>query len=51
MRSLGADLTDADVRTMFEFAKMTPSGELSFREFLLCLAIGSVLQLFPLLRA
>jgi hypothetical protein len=30
---------------------MTESGKLSFREFLLCLCIGAVLQLIPLMGA
>ena len=34
-----------------QFAKMTEKGYLTFKEFLLCLAVGSVLQLFPLLKA
>ena len=51
MYSLGAHLTPADISEMFRFANMNDNEALSFREFLLCLAIGSVLQLFPLLRA
>lgn len=51
MRALGAHLPDKELKEMFEFANMSSSGSLSFKEFLLCLAIGSVLQLFPLLRA
>jgi hypothetical protein len=36
---------------MLQFAKMSSSGALTFKEFILCLCLGSVLQLFPLMRA
>jgi Ca2+-binding EF-hand superfamily protein len=56
MRGLGATLDEKGVLDMFSYAMMTPGGQarktaLTFKEFLLCLAIGSVLQLFPLFRA
>ena len=51
MKALGAQLTPVAVEQMFGYAKMTEEGALTFKEFLICLCIGSVLQLFPLLKA
>ena len=65
MHALGAkDMTEEGVKEMFTYAiipKEHTNGKkksktksvlaLTFKEFLLCLAIGSVLQLFPLFRA
>lgn len=56
LQSLGAHMTDEQVNDMFRYAHMTQSTRtsgvaLSFKEFLLCLAIGSVLQMIPTMRA
>jgi hypothetical protein len=51
MASLGAHMSPADLADMFAYANMTETGALSFKEFVLCLAMGAVLQLFPLMRA
>ena len=55
MRALGAQLAPEAVQEMFGFGHVEGSvaakRSLSFREFVICLCIGSVLQLFPLLRA
>lgn len=51
LEALGAHLSEAEVNDMFSFSNMTESGVLSFKEYVLCLAIGSVLQLFPALKA
>lgn len=59
MRALGAHISPEESDEMFRYAQVvtrTRAGNpqatesLTFKEFLLCLAIGSVLQLFPLIR-
>lgn len=56
MKALGAELNSDQVQEMFSYSAMHDINKkknqaLTFKEFLLCLAIGSVLQLFPMLRA
>lgn len=51
LEALGAKMSDSDVEEMFQGAKMAEDGALTFREFLLALCLGCVLQLFPALKA
>jgi len=47
MTDLGADITDSDLRKLFEGVDMDRSQELDKKEFLLFLAIGYVSESFP----
>jgi calcium-binding protein CML len=47
LADLGASMPEGQVNEMFKEANLTESGTLNFREFLLCIAIGCVLQLLP----
>lgn len=51
LAALGAELAEEDVKEMFAGSQLTAQGELDFKEFLVALSLGSVLQLFPSLRA
>ena len=44
MRRLGAHLDKEEVALIFQKADMYSTNELSFKEFLICLAIGYVLN-------
>jgi len=51
LSALGAEMHEEDIKEMFAGSQMTAQGELDFKEFLVALSLGSVLQLFPSLRA
>lgn len=51
LEALGAHLPPDQVDALFQESNMTEEGDLDFKEFTLCLCIGSVLQMFPKMKA
>lgn len=49
LASLGADLSEAEANEMFDEADIDKSGGLNFREFVVVLALSSVLSFFPIM--
>lgn len=48
---LGVSLSAEEIGQAFQESDMLENGQLTFKEFLVCLAIGFVLQVRPSLRA